>query len=820
MTITKKLNLSFGLLVLLIAIGVVTQIITTQQTRTEMLKMQQVLDLGERLSAVIHELQKERGLSAGFLGSRGANQTALQQQRSDSDSAILVLNEYVTTISIANMPTHQATQLSSFIKRLDDLSSIRQGVSDFSIEPPNMLGYYTSTISFGISFLDGTVAVSDTATIARALHILSEVKEAAGLERATGNLGFASGNFSVTGFVRFIELGGEQRTKIEEFSLLVPPTLLSSLERIQTSDVFLTVQEMRNHAQQHYGQSSSMTVTSAEWFAKTTERIDALKLLEDEVSRYLSGIGQRSVSQANLAIIIWIAVAIAILLAVISVMLFIVRNGVSRPLQGIVSSITDVSNKAEFGITLPDQSRDEIGDVSRALNRLLKQTDSALKEANTTVAAIASADFSKRMSESYVGDLKILSEGVNASAVSVSFMMDELGKVMRSLHDGCFDVRMDTRVPAAFRTQVESALASINHVVTAINGVMSSMAMGDFTHRVTVEAKGDMETMKNNVNLSIQSLAEAIEDIMRVVVAQSKGDLTQSITRRYQGELGVLREAINSTVSNLHTLVSDIKSSVEAIKTASQEIAAGNTDLSQRTEEQASSLEETASSLEELTSTVRQNADNARQANQLAQHTSEVAALGGDKAQRVVDTMSAITQSSHRIADITSLIDGIAFQTNILALNAAVEAARAGEQGRGFAVVAGEVRTLAQRSAAAAKEIKDLIKESVEIVDQGSTLVKDTGKTIDEIVTSVKRVTDLIGEISAASEEQSQGIEQVNQAVTQMDDVTQQNAALVEEAAAAAESLEDQADALAKAVSVFKIDLTNKTTLPILKRLN
>ncbi|MBE0505584.1 MAG: Tar ligand binding domain-containing protein [Marinospirillum sp.] len=286
----------------------------------------------------------------------------------------------------------------------------------------------------------------------------------------------------------------------------------------------------------------------------------------------------------------------------------------------------------------------------------------------------------------------------------------------------------------------------------------------------------------------------------------SAGNLNNKIVIDNDDEIGKVMVALQAMQTKLRELVTDIKASVDAITTASQEIAAGNTDLSQRTEEQASSLEETASSLEELTSTVKQNADNARQANQLAQSASETASTGGEKSRQVVATMEQISESSNKIADITTLIDGIAFQTNILALNAAVEAARAGEQGRGFAVVAGEVRSLAQRSAAAAKEIKELITDSVDTVDMGTKLVRETGATIEEIVNSVKRVTDIMGEISAASDEQSQGIEQVNQAVVQMDDVTQQNAALVEEAAAAAEAMQEQAQGLSDSVSIFRVD--------------
>ncbi len=301
-------------------------------------------------------------------------------------------------------------------------------------------------------------------------------------------------------------------------------------------------------------------------------------------------------------------------------------------------------------------------------------------------------------------------------------------------------------------------------------------------------------------------ISAPLEEAVNVAQTVARGDLTSRIEAQGSNETGALMGALRDMNANLVDIVSQVRVGTGTIAEAADQISAGNLELSSRTEQQASSLEETASSMEELTSTVRQNADNAREANALAQTASQVAGRGGETVGRVVQTMDAITESSKKIVDIIGVIDGIAFQTNILALNAAVEAARAGEQGRGFAVVASEVRNLAQRSAGAAKEIKELIGNSVNKVEEGSRLVSDAGTTMQEIVDSIGRVTAIMSQIAMASAEQSSGIEQVNQAVAQMDQVTQQNAALVEEAAAASDAMREQAQALSALVSTFRFE--------------
>ena len=353
-----------------------------------------------------------------------------------------------------------------------------------------------------------------------------------------------------------------------------------------------------------------------------------------------------------------------------------------------------------------------------------------------------------------------------------------------------------------------------------VSSIIEAAVAGDFSKRLDSTAmSGFFQHLSEGINALLEANTHALKDVGGVLARLAQGNLTEKISADYRGTLGELKDDANATVDNLREIVLQLKGSTDAINTAAKEIASGNQDLSARTEEQASSLEETASSMEQLTSTVKQNADNARQANQLASNAQQVAEKGGVVVGQVVHTMSDIAKSSHKIADIIGVIDGIAFQTNILALNAAVEAARAGEQGRGFAVVATEVRSLAQRSAAAAKEIKELIADSVDKVENGNRQVEQAGKTMEQVVSSIKGVAKIMADISEASREQSTGIEQVSLAVSQMDEVTQQNAALVEQAAAAAESLEEQAQALAQAVSVFVLNEAESSSTVVAQKI-
>ena len=333
---------------------------------------------------------------------------------------------------------------------------------------------------------------------------------------------------------------------------------------------------------------------------------------------------------------------------------------------------------------------------------------------------------------------------------------------------------------------------------------MGLMQKGQFSHRVEVEARGEMNLLKERINDSMTQLDRAMQDITRIVVAQSEGDLTQSITANYEGDLKTLKDAVNRSLEKLAQIVSQAVQASNIVNNAADEVSKGALDLSQRVQEQAAALEQTSATMDEMNSAVQNNTENAQQAADLARKVQSDAESGEQVMQQTILAMNAIQESSHKIAEIVSLIDGIAFQTNLLALNAAVEAARAGDHGRGFAVVAGEVRTLAQKSAEAAKDIKHLIEESVQRIDGGTKLASESGERLVDITRAIENVTGMINQIAQASAEQAEGVSQVHTAISDIDGATQQNAALVEQTSAAAESMSEQATELNRNMAFFK----------------
>jgi len=500
-------------------------------------------------------------------------------------------------------------------------------------------------------------------------------------------------------------------------------------------------------------------------------------------------------------------VAVVIALFSILIAIFIPRS-ISRGLASIQTKLAQVSDSGDFSIRADQQREDEIGDMGRSVNELLTNMQNAIEESNKVVTAIARGEFDQRIELDLKGDLDTLKRGINDSADSVNETMGELGKVMESMNNGDFNVKVEADVQGDFLkmvNNVSSTMNSLNATIGAIINVMNYMQQGKFEHRVDVEARGDLLTLKDGINVSMDALENAIKDVTRIVVAQSEGDLTQNIEGEYHGELRVLKDAVNATTERLLNVVTQAVNATQVVNMASNEVSQGALDLSQRVQEQAAALEETSSTMEEMNSAVQNNTEHSKEASGVAQAVQNKTTEGTEVMQQTIQAMNAIQESSHKISDIVTLIDSIAFQTNLLALNAAVEAARAGEHGRGFAVVAGEVRALAQKSAEAAKDITGLINESVTRIDQGTKLASESGEMLVDINASVKDVANMIEQIAQASVQQMEGIEQVHKAVSQIDEVTQQNAALVEQTSAASESMSEQAGILANDMSFFNI---------------
>ncbi|MXS84542.1 methyl-accepting chemotaxis protein [Nitrosomonas sp. HPC101] len=485
-------------------------------------------------------------------------------------------------------------------------------------------------------------------------------------------------------------------------------------------------------------------------------------------------------------------------------------------IQGISRSVHQAVQVAE-GIAsghldqrIEVTGRDEISRLMQSMHRIVEVLNSFMSAQQEMSKQHDAGTISYSIpADQFPGSYGQMANSVNKLVASHIAVKMRLVEVITRYAQGDLSVEME-RLPgekAKITETIDKVKTSLRSINDEIKYLVDGAVIGDFSrHGNADKYQYEFHGMVSNLNQLMQTCETNLNDVIRILSALAEGDLTQKITREYQGMFATMKDNANVTVGQLASLVRQIKDAIGLITIASKEIADGNFDLSQRTEEQAANLEETVASMEELTSTVKQNADNARQGNQLAASASDMAVKGEAVVEQVVETMSAINDSSREIVDIINVIDGIAFQTNILALNAAVEAARAGEQGRGFAVVATEVRTLAQRSAAAAREIKELINNSVLKVEDGIQLVDQAGKTMDEVAQSIKRVTDIMGEISAASHGQSLGIEQINQAIAQVDKITRQNTVLVEQAAAASESMREQVDRLSRTVAAFTLE--------------
>ncbi len=806
----------------------------------------EMIDLAEtmtRVSTLVHELQRERGVSALFIASKGQQfRDELPAQRERTSAAAKALT---ATMEQLGAHPHFAGFLSRVGRAASDLGRIeetRQSISALTFTGMQSFQYFTGTIT---GMLDATyeiARVTDDAEIKGAIFgyiALMQGKERAGQERASGSAGFAAGRFDQELYQRFVGLGVAQQTYFSIFRGIASQEAVQRLESGPEGVNAEAVLTMRRAAHEGGLAGELKGIKAADWFKATTARIDALKTVEDGEAAELTTLAHSRADTAKAQFTTVLAVAgLSSLLALVLGLL--VMRLIAHTLGGLKGATNRIA-AGDTSMEVPGVERsDEIGELARAITAIHEAGVSAtrIKTALDNVSANAMmADTDCRII--YLNEAVLAMFRTAEADLRRELPAFDAGKLLGAnidiFHKNPKRIRdMLATLREPYRTQIQVGVRHFSLVATPVlngkgerlgtvvewrdvtqelmirdevGGLVDAVIKGDLSQRIGLAGKREfMLRLAEGINQLTDTVSHSLDEIADFLHALAEGDLSRRISGDFQGKFAQIRDDANHTAENLAGIVGRIVSSANDISTASAEISAGSTDLAERTEQQAASLEETAAAMEELSATVHNNSDTAANARDVAVTAQNAAEQGGSITGAAVSAMQKIESSSRKVIDIIGVIDEIAFQTNLLALNAAVEAARAGDAGKGFAVVAQEVRVLAQRSAQASKEIKALILDSDGQVREGVGLVRKAGEALSGIVTNVNRVASLISDIAHASKEQTVALDEVNKMVAQMDEVTQKNAALVEETSAASQSLAGEASGLRDMVSVFKVE--------------
>jgi methyl-accepting chemotaxis protein len=749
--ITGRLSTAIAIPLVMFASLAGYDLLQTWRVRAEMGELNQMAHAVAGISSLIHHLQRERGAAAVFVGSKGAQmRDQLSTERKHTDESRAAAAPLLADVGAIVTAEEFKNALARSAAALAELDGKRSEMDALTISAPDSNAYFTETIA-KLLVVTGEIAKvssnAETSTAIAAYVNFMQGKERAGQERAIGAARISLGKFDLPSYVRVLGLRAAQDTYFAAFSASATPAQRDFFQKVSAEGPAKTVAGMRDIIAAGGMSGDLQGLDGKSWFEATTARIDLLKTVEDRIATDLVALTTAIQAKATSAFVT-LAGTIAGAFVLSLLLAFFVTRSVTRPLRALSLSMQQLAggNKA---VEIPYAERsDEIGENARA---------------------------AKTFKENLL-------------------RMEKMEKE-----------RKESETRAA--VEREAAMEKVaNEFEAAVGGIVRAAVGGDFSKRVDIAGKtGLVLHIGTALNSMCENVAKALDDLSKILNALAEGDLTRRITAAYQGNFATLKENANKTAEQIGATITEIKTSTHEITDASTAIATSTRDLSQRTEEQAASLEQTSASMEQISATVKKNAENAQEAKQSAGNTREVADRGGQVVAQAVDAMAKIDESSRKISDIIGVIDEIARQTNLLALNAAVEAARAGDAGRGFAVVASEVRSLAQRSSQAAKDITDLITNSNNQVKSGVDLVNRTGTALTEIVESINKVADIVADIANASGEQASGIEQINKALAQMDEVTQQNSALVEENAATARTLEDRAAAMDERVGFFKL---------------
>ncbi len=841
-------------------------------TAKNMAALEQLTELSIEFSKIIHTIQIERDHT--LLALDGKNNQAiasLSEEYTNVNTLIAELEVFIEKFDFSYYPTDFRQKVDNILVVIKKLPSIRKLVVLLKVQSQQISYQYANLNAQILDFITTVDQLDNTDSrmfnYTRIYANLLVIKEKASLENSLGRSILTQQHATPEQYRQLIELIAYQNIYLNRNILLHLDTEQKTFfEQMLVNPIIKDVETMRHNfytAMEDETKLQQISVTH--WTTKQDERIVLLQTIGEQIATNLHDSAVLLQIKAKQEFNIILFIAILIMMVVIVFTIFIIKN-ITNPLKKAVL-ITKAIAQRNLDNDIQIKGKDEISQLLQALAEMQNQLrirleeeknitqqalriNSALDNATTNVL-IANNQFKiiylNRAAQQLfkVEESKLRSQLPNFDMSHLLHSnVDQYHKKPQHQH------QILSNLVGTHRSRVVIGGVTLDHIITPIddeqgerlgfviefhnrssevsieqeiNQVIQAASQGDFKQRINLEGKtGFFKIFGESINRILEVNQLAISDTVRIFAALARGNLTETITRDYTGTFEQLKNDANATIQKLTEVVATIQQTANAVDNAATDISNGNISLTQRTEEQAASLEQTAASMEQMTSTVQQNADNARQASQLALSAKEYAEQGGKVVNAAVVAVSAINSSSQKVTDIIGVINDIAFQTNLLALNAAVEAARAGEQGRGFAVVAAEVRHLAQRSATAAKEIKNLIRDSVDKVEEGTKLVNQSGNTLEDIMIAVKKVSDIIGEISAASQEQSASIHQVNKAITQMDEMTQQNASLVSQAVVANNVMVEQVKTLKQQIAFFKVkenqvvEKKKKTASPVI----